>query len=192
MVYDFVITLKRPDYRLADQVSQLMYVFAIVVFSYFFYLHRQAGIAYLVAAVLIAIIWIWKRFEKRIDKLAYYRLGLFIAALAWIGIGPESNFWMFGLYVVAGLLEKQVKFPQEIGFSKEEIAFNSFPKKQTIQWSELNNVVLKDGLITIDHKSNKLVQKEVDEDVLPELEAEFNQYCREQLDKDAVSINQGE
>jgi hypothetical protein len=33
------------------------------------------------------------------------------------------------LYAVAGIIEKQVKFSQEIGFSPEEISINTVPVK---------------------------------------------------------------
>ena len=84
------------------------------------------------------------------------------------------------LYVLAGLFEKQVKFPEEIGFSAKEVVFNSFPKKR-YQWKDINNVVLKDGLLTVDKKDNKIYQKEVDEMVSVKVEEEFNQFCRQQL-----------
>ncbi|MGC5098563.1 hypothetical protein ACPXA0_26545, partial [Escherichia coli] len=65
---------------------------------------------------------------------------------------------------VAAILERFVKFPEEIAFDKEEIVINSFPKKR-YTWNELNNVVLKDGLLTIDFKNNKMLQRLVDSEV---------------------------
>ena len=80
------------------------------------------------------------------------------------------------LYAIAGLLEKQVKFPQEIGFSENEISFNTFPRK-VLKWNELNNTLIKDGLITIDLKNNKLFQKEIEGYVTADIEKEFNDFC---------------
>lgn len=176
MVYDYVITLKKPDYRLVDQISQLLYFFAIVAFGYFFYLYQNKGIAYLIVDIAILLVWIFTLNKKRKTGQAFFRLGLLFGAIGWV-IGPQQNVWMAILYAIAALLEKQVKFPQEIGFSKEEIAFNSFPKKK-VDWDEINNVVIKDGLITVDYKTNKLFQKEINEDVSPEIELEFNDYCK--------------
>ncbi len=55
--------------------------------------------------------------------------------------------------------------------------------QKTINWNEVNNVILKDGLLTIDFKNNKLFQQLIlnsDEDVN---EKEFNDFCKQQLNK---------
>ena len=80
------------------------------------------------------------------------------------------------------MLEKQVKFPEEIAFDENEIVKNSFPKKR-FSWSELNNVVLKDGLLTIDFKNNQLIQKELESNTTEALENEFNAYAKLHLEK---------
>jgi hypothetical protein len=49
-------------------------------------------------------------------------------------------------------------------------------------WSEINNLVLKDGLLTVDFKNNKLFQQLTDENY-PVDENEFNNYCRDRLAK---------
>jgi len=43
-------------------------------------------------------------------------------------------------------------------------------------------VILKDGILTLDFKDNKLIQKEVLDDDEPEAEEdEFNEYCQSKL-----------
>ncbi|HEY1871020.1 MAG TPA: hypothetical protein VGG71_08175, partial [Chitinophagaceae bacterium] len=51
-----------------------------------------------------------------------------------------------------------------------------------IEWNELTNVIKKHDLLTIDFKSNKLLQVQIinDDDINEE---EFNLFCREQLIK---------
>jgi hypothetical protein len=52
-----------------------------------------------------------------------------------------------------------------------------------VSWDEVNNVILKDGLLTIDFKNNKLFQHIIlnsEEDIS---EKEFNEFCRQQLNK---------
>jgi Mn2+/Fe2+ NRAMP family transporter len=176
MVYDYLITLKKRDYRLADQVSQLMYLFALIMFAYFYYYHPKSGAVYIYIGIGILLSWLYTVIKKRKKGEAFFRLGLFIAAIGWV-VGPERNMWMAILYAVAGLLEKQVKFPAEIGFSETEISFNSLPKKE-LQWNEIKNVIIKDGLITIDQHNNKLTQKEIEGYVTTDLEQEFNDFCR--------------
>ena len=55
--------------------------------------------------------------------------------------------------------------------------------QKEVTWNELNNVILKDGLLTIDFKNNRLFQHIIlnsDEDIN---EKEFNEFCRQQLNK---------
>lgn len=61
--------------------------------------------------------------------------------------------------------------------SPGNIIYPSFPSKK-IEWNELANIVLKDGLLTIDFKNNKILQVEIS-GVTDE--KEFNDFCRTQL-----------
>lgn len=179
MVYDYVITLKKSDYRFIDQVSQLMLLFAFVIFCYYYYLYFRSGVFYLIIAIGIIGLCYYSLYRKRKDGYTYFRLALLLSAVGWF-LSAERNIWMGSLYALAGLLEKQVKFPQEIGFSKDDIVFNTFPKKR-LQWNDVSNVLIKDGLITIDQKNNKLFQKEINEAATRQVEIEFNEYCRQQI-----------
>ena len=49
----------------------------------------------------------------------------------------------------------------QVSVSNEMISYPSFPKKN-IGWNELRNMVLKDGLLTIDLVNNRLIQQEVE------------------------------
>src|SRR5690349_18294908 len=126
MVYDYLVTLKKSDYRFVDQVSQIMYLFALIMFSYFYYQHPKTGIVYLAIGAAILLAWAYTVYKKQKKGKAFFRTGLFIAALGWV-LGPERSVWMAVLYALAGLLEKQVKFPAEIGFTEKEISFNTLP-----------------------------------------------------------------
>lgn len=58
-------------------------------------------------------------------------------------------------------------------------------KTDFYDWDKLENVVLKDNLLTIDFKTNKLVQAEIEEskDIIEE--HNFNQFCKEYLKHEA-------
>jgi len=56
-----------------------------------------------------------------------------------------------------------------------------------LNWNEVNNVLIKDGLITIDQKNNKLFQKEIDAGVSLQVENEFNAFCKHQLQNTVTS-----
>ena len=178
--YDYLILLKKSNDNLVDQVSQLLYVFAIAAFGFFIYTNPINSTNYIFVIAAIVINWSITIINKRKNGIAYFRLGLLIAAVGWI-IGFQRNILMAVLYALAAILEKQVKFPPEIGFAEDEISFNSLPRK-TLKWAEVTNVVIKDGLLTIDQKNNKLYQKEIDGNVSEEIEVEFNAFCKQQID----------
>lgn len=58
--------------------------------------------------------------------------------------------------------------------------------RKVIEWKELNNMLLKDGLLTIDFKNNKIIQQLIESTNEPVDEKEFNDFCREQLMKATV------
>lgn len=182
MEYDYVITLKRPDYKYINIVSQLLLLIFIIAFSrYALAIGWQKKI--LIQSLLpISIIGLWVYTfirSKEPNFVTYYRLELFMAALGWLLI-PVSWNWIAWLYAVLGLTERWVKFPDEIGFTKEKIVRNSLPKK-IYEWVEIENVIIRDGLFTMDLRNNKIIQKELDEPVSKEMENEFNEYCKEML-----------
>ncbi len=68
-----------------------------------------------------------------------------------------------------------------ISILETEIILNNFPTKR-IQWSDLQNVVAKDGLLTIDFNNNKLIHASIlERESTIDNEAEFNEFCRQQL-----------
>lgn len=181
MVFDYVITLKRPSYLTIDAVSQLMYVFALGAFAYFAYAFPSSRPYFMGIDILILVNWLFCIIKRQKTGFVLFRLGLFFAVIGWL-LAPGGRTLLAILYAVAGLIEKQVKFPEEIGFSGDSVVVNTFPKKK-FSWSEIANVVLKDNLLTVDFKNNKLIQKEIDEGVSLATEREFNEFCRLQLSK---------
>ena len=85
-----------------------------------------------------------------------------------------------GIYLIGALFERQVKFPYEIAFDPAGIVINTFPKKH-IPWIALQNALIKDDVITIDFKNNKIIQKDINEPVSESVTNEFNAFCAEQI-----------
>lgn len=183
--YNYVITIKEPDYKKVNAVTFLMLLIAVAFFVFtairlWHSTYHNAAILYLIIAGFI-VLWSVYTFvsSRQNNKVAYYRLALFAAAIGWFS-EPISNYWMAGLFVIAALLERQVKFPQEIGVDEKGITFNTLPQKE-YEWKDINNILLKEGMITVDYKNNNLFQHEIESDVNPALEREFNQYCQMKL-----------
>ena len=180
--YDYIVSLKRPDFKKYDLISQLLLIAAIIIFLFFLFNNPEAWIWYSFPVIVITTQIIYNFLERSKGEIVSYRLSFFIAALGFILL-PEKSFFtilLFVLYVIPLFLERQIKFPEEIGFDDEGITINAFSKKY-YPWNLITNVVLKDGLLTIDYKDNRLFQKEIEEQVSPVLESEFNEFCCSKL-----------
>src|SRR6476469_7012240 len=186
--YDYVITLKQRSFKGFDFVSQLLIFISLAVFVYTAYLYAAVRIQYGVMSMLIIGSWIYTfQKNKGADHIAYYRFTLMLTAIGWF-FQQHGNISIGGLLILVAFLERQVKFPEEVGFNEEGITFNSFPRKE-IAWSQVANAVLKDGLLTIDRKNNKLFQKETESDIDPQIEAEFNSFCTKNLSAQSYIVN---
>lgn len=99
-----------------------------------------------------------------------------------------TGYWWIGLIFLALFLLYRVSERElKIIIQHDFIVYPSFPKKK-INWSELNNIIVKDGLLTIDLKNNKLIQQNIDEIKTSINEKEFNDFCSQQLKAAPLSI----
>ncbi len=178
MHYDYVVTLKRDNARKTDFVSVLLLVFSLLNFCY---AQIRSGFStYLIVSVFIIILGLTVNiYRGRTNKEMRFRNWLFVAGILWLGM-PYFQ-WMFLPFIFFAILEAQAKYPLEVGFSSEGVVINTLFKKK-YQWTLFQSVVLKDGLLTLNFKDNKLIQKEVVDDDEPDApEDEFNDYCRSKL-----------
>lgn len=181
-VYDYIIVCKRPNYRLIDSISQLMLALAVIVFfsSLSFPNNSTNKTVFATVAFMIGIIswWLYCYFEQKKGNIPYYRFALLVAAIGWYY--QPKGLYISIIYLFGAIIEKQVKFPQEISFSEDGIVFNSFPKKR-VPWEAIENVILKDGIITIDLKNNHLIQKEIQTQEESKTELAFNSFCSDRI-----------
>lgn len=178
--YDYLVTLKKNMDKKINLISLILLIISICIFLYTAIrlmdtnFHKHAVICVVIAG--FSVLWI---ILKEMGKISYYRLAFLINGVA-LFFPPFGLTWLGILFVLIGLFEKQAKFPQEIGFDKEGITTNSIPSR-FYTWQDVTNVVLRGGLLTIDFKSNKLYQKEVQNKVTRALEEEFNAFCQRQI-----------
>jgi hypothetical protein len=186
-VYDYIIELKRPNYAVVDTISRFMLMLAIAVFGYTIYLVHATNWLSIMMAVLVAGItawWLHCYSQQKKGKIPFYRFGLLVAMIGWAALARMNSLPVFyiiaSLYFIAVISEKQVKFPREIAFDVDGITINSLPKR-SYTWADVTNVVLKDGILTVDLKNNKLIQQQTESDTSPAEEREFNEFCGGQL-----------
>ena len=181
--YEYIVVLKTTDTKWIDIISKIMLVIAVIFFSawtnsYFISGDNSHGVMFMVISLLIIIWLIYCNNLSRRMILPHYRFALLLAACGWFF--HDKILWASMLYLLAAVMEKPAKKNLEVAFDKEEIVINSYPKRQ-YSWSDLNNVVLKEGMLTLDFKTNKLLQRFVNDEVDNKIEDEFNSFCKEQI-----------
>jgi hypothetical protein len=129
--------------------------------------------------------------KKEKSYIATYLL----IAIIWVS---DTSFWYFSIFL---LLLLALQFRMESDFtifvSVQHIIINGFINKR-YGWSDFSNIVLKDDLLTLDFITNKVLQVEPDwnssieeggiepwevGEGYSETEQEFNDFCRQQLNK---------
>lgn len=145
--------------------------------------------AYFIAFIFLLVAGIfYKRFLN--NPLRHFRLLFFESMLF---LGGSVYFWSKGLSLVAlshailaGVLVlfmiylRRKEHGELIIVSGSNIILPGLTGQRIIAWDQLTNVIKKDDLLTLDFKSNKLMQIQViNDDDIPE--REFNRFCGEQL-----------
>jgi cbb3-type cytochrome oxidase subunit 3 len=184
--FDFVIILKRPDYKRIDAISLLMCFFAVIIFIYRAIQNSTPSVFNYLISVFIIGCCVYNLIQtKKIGLVPRYNIALSAACYGFIMCIRDAHvdwllIFLIILYLVASVLEKRAKTDLRIEVNEKEISFTSLPPKKYL-WNELNNVLIKDGIITVDCKNNKLIQKDIREEVSAETEKEFNEFCKKQF-----------
>jgi hypothetical protein len=181
IVYDYVVVLRNDHIQFIEKTGWLLTFLIIMLLVFSIYTTANSTSLYVSLIITLSLFisnWIEKIKKKNIvfkPILITGGLGLSIASSLPVIIGI--------LIIISGLIEKIILQKREFGFSKNIIQENGiFGKK--INWGELNRVILKDDILTIDYKNNKLIQVHTDneDDDDYEVEAdEFNAYCQNRL-----------
>lgn len=179
MVYQYVVTLKNQTSRYIDVLGLILSIFSAFCFGLELVKTSSVSLACLIGVIAVPGFVIWNLVLQRKKQKVYYSRALLIAALVWMKM-PYFQ-WLAFVFIILALLEYQAKYSIEIGFADNEIVFNSLFKRR-YSWQQFSNIVLKDGLLTLDFANNKILQREVEDDEEDDAdEDEFNDYCRKQL-----------
>jgi hypothetical protein len=179
-VYDYIVVLKNHNRKLIAKTGLLMVILSVLPLAASIYSNPQNLVLYIFVFIIAALL-VSKIVDKKKGKIVSYAD---ILGIIGMGIWASTDIPYVGqLYILAGLFDWQFFKNIEIGFSKDVIVKSGIiPQK--IPWESLNNVLIKDDLLTIDYKNNKLFQAYTDDADDEEYEVgddEFNAYCRERL-----------
>ena len=107
-----------------------------------------------------------------------FLIAILIAAICWMFV----NMIVFALLDLTFSVLGFIAFRKlKLNINKAQISIPSFPKK-VYEWNELDNLILKDNILTIDFKNNKLLQFTLNEADNKNLDdANFNRFVQEQM-----------
>ena len=154
----------------------------------FYFINTTAGAQYyrvIQVGFFIAIaglaLFIVNRFTRCLRSFIV-EISLIISAACWLLTQNYFLGLMLLLFAVMGLMTKKKPV---IGFSKTGIHYPSFPSN-TFTWAEVDWVLLKDGILSIELKDNRLMQFTLDKNISDAVnESEFNNYCDARVKNDS-------
>ncbi len=175
---DYTFTIRNDKIRSYNRIGYLLIIINIL---FLLLVAIKANIdavkRYALIGGLLTLFWVLLGFlrsygdhNSRMRLLPGYLFPAFIwFQLSWYGVTIAL--------VVLAVLDYLARRPLILRCYSDGMLYPSLPEKK-ILWTELENVVLKDGLLTIDYKDNTMRQVNIDEDVAEEV---FNAYAAERL-----------
>ena len=173
---NFVIPLKNEKLGTYTTISWFIIVLNMVALIYMGITKKGSidNLPYFSAGLLICIFvgrWIIKRETIESEMIT---LSFSVAILTWLII---QLYWIAALILLLFIFQEISRRKLFVLVFEDCISYPSFPKR-IIEWKELNNVVLKDGLLTIDLKNNRVFQNEAMSMIY---EPEFNEFCQSHI-----------
>ena len=170
----FVIILKN------DKLSSYRRIGIIILLLHFFFFtysflkvdHHFAVIAGIVVSTVV-LIFQFVSIKNSKAPLIPVSAGFILLAIVWILF---NNYWLAPALLILAFLDFVSSRKPALHFFEDRIEMNTFPKK-ILYWKELNQVMLKDAILTLDCKNNHFIQGEIAAESLDVSEATFNQFC---------------
>lgn len=175
-MYQFIIPNKKTKIYLAFACGIIILNLIGFTISNSNFLHSLSSIWPVLAGSIIIILFLFYKYshEKRLQMAG---TAILIAGIFWMGKGLYQLFFinllLWGMYTIARRM-------LIVRVNTQNISYPSFPPK-SISWSNVNNIILKDDILTIDLKNNKIYQHLIEYADKEADEAEFNDFCKKQL-----------
>ena len=133
---------------------------------------------FILSLLAMACIFVPMYFKDRSEKLTHY-WPFFFFSMAWFTARYD---WLGYTNMVLGVLDVIARKKLFVRLDKNCVEYPSFILKRVL-WKDISNVILKDDILTIDFKNNKIFQQLIDETRTSVNEKEFNDFCRQQLNQ---------
>lgn len=174
----FRIALKNEKQRSYSRIA-----FFILLLHFFYYLYCLVkvnnSIGYIVCFSVVTLSLVLQIISLKPNKapiLPVWISFLFLAAFWFIAL----ILWMGLVLILLACLDLISGQKVVVSFYTDRIELPSFPKK-TVRWNELTNSILKDRILTLDFRNNRLLQVEISNESYGIDENRFNRFCLERI-----------
>ena len=151
-LFQYILIVKKEKPENINYISFLLCFISWIFFLYYTYARGSFSSVLFWANWLIPVVLLWiSRVKRKVNKAITYKHPLFVTGCLWLLV-PGLR-WIALLFILFILFDHQSRHPLEIGVSDEKIVINTFFRKR-YEWNAFSNVVLKDGLLTLDFKNN--------------------------------------
>lgn len=170
----FDITLRNNKLKVYRTFTLFIVVLQTLFFIYLLFVETFRNQA-IIGLSIITLYTLYRILYSTYYKATFYfDPGIYLLlSLFWL-----DNIWFFLVYFLLLLLLQIIERGTRFSFCKNEVTRIGFPGKK-YQWDQFSNVVLKDNILTLDFKNNKLLQAEIATTNINE--DAFNTFAKEQL-----------
>jgi hypothetical protein len=182
MAASFTFTVKpekQASYARIELIVVVLHLFTFIILAV---LNYPAGIGMLVLGIGVAAVYLLLYYYRKSNRfrLTLMEVPLYFFGLWWLNSGV---YWMAVLVLVFSIFATLSRQKIQVIVTEDAVLYRSFPQR-SIQWAELDNVILKDGLLTIDFKNNKIIQQLIEDNNISE--AAFNSFCNQNIRANTV------
>lgn len=165
---------KQKDNRILFDTALLRTVLFAAVFLSIFFRQNNSYTSFITAAVLLVMALFTKVFLlKRFNKILLLAIA---AVLLWFS---TYSITLVVFFLIAGIVPGYLYKQPIIDISDAAIELKKMIGSTSFPWTDFSNIILKDNLLTLDFKNNKVLQLEVEEGSV--VEKSFNDYCSKKI-----------
>jgi hypothetical protein len=176
----FTLHIKNRNWLIAKFGMIFNHIMALILFTagiFFTDIWWKWGVLGVGIAVVVYFLYNYKALKQRYNFIDFLVMLFEVLILLVV-----TGIWWFAIFTIVHiLLFIETRKGTKIKLDEEKVLLQGpFLKKQQ-GWQAFDNIVARDGLITLDYKNNKLVQLELDHTKSKLDEISFNEYCKKVL-----------
>ena len=182
LMRQFKITLKNDKIKFYKFIALLLVLLNLVVFI--FLLIADVHFYEAAAALLVSVMYLmYLLYAAKKYKSIFFinEITFFLLAGSWVTL---QNYLIAFSCVLSGILYHLSLQKLQFVFNDNFVKKMNFPQK-AYSWDKLDNVMLRDNILTIDLKNNKLIQLEIESNIN---EIQFNEFAQQHLFNNSGSL----